>query len=287
MTDFYILFNFYENLLIDIQFIFIGALTLTSGILIPFTAGLSTPFAIAGGAVTISGSSTSFGTAVTEKVRTNKLIKEAQKNIKENEKCFLAMADYLEHEKKLTEALSEILKIDIVKNMIPGIKNFVGKGMKIKNPSERLEYIEKNVLIIIKDLKKDIAETVPQIAVITIVSLLSAIFVSMWHKENQFALEHKALHVKSILEIVSISDEIFDWVGLITGKAAFAKSIVKAATRGTVGALSMAIDGAGIVLTSIEIHKGSPSSHAIKIATAANELEKELEILQEVRDNLD
>lgn len=265
----------------------LGLMTLASAIMIPFSFGLTTPLFIAGCGVTAAGCSASIGTSVTEAVLLNSNVKKAQEIVDEDKKRFEDMNNWLEHAADLDKKLSQLLSINVVKEVAKKVLVLVKKGIRMQSQL-RLNFIEKAFGNIVDYLPQNL-QALPLFAWATVISILVTFFVLLLNSENRLVFDCASLTIRSVAGVASLIDSSMDVLGLTRVFANAAKgagNVAKAVTRGGVAALGIALDVAGIVLTSIDVHKGSLSPEAIKIEEVAEELENEARLLEEVYENV-
>lgn len=236
-----------------------------------------------------AGCATAIGTSITEVVLLKTKVDNAQAIINEDKQLFQEMNSWLDHAAKLEEALSEILKIDIVKDIVDSVKDLVDRGIRMKDDYTRLNYIERGVNAIMTIFPPNLEQAIPVLAVVTIISVLVTVFLLLLNTENRFVFDCASLTIRSIVGVASLADDAFDLArfgSLFTSNAVLAKDLVKAVTRGAVAVLGMALDVAGIALTSVDIHKGSLSPEGVKIAEAADDLKEEAVTLERIYENI-
>lgn len=257
--------------------------------LIPFTAGLSAPVAIAGGITTALGSATSVGTSITEIALLKKKVEEAQEIIKKDKESFEALKQWLTHANDITEALNVVLNIEsgkTIDNVLNVIRNFTTLALTVQSTLQRHT--------IIKTLITATKEILPQEfgharIVANIVGLLAVIALLNNNNPEIFKDVSKTMSVVttglSVMETTASLVQPFiktDAAILQNVGKNFGQISATAVAKGAVAVIGMSIDVASIVLTSIDVHKGSLSEEGQQITEAADKMVQEADMLENV-----
>lgn len=213
-------------------------------------------------------------------------VDKAKELTKKDEEYFKSMSEWLEHATDLQEALSEVLDIDIVKDLTEQVANFVCETKTIMKGSERKAAIEAGINTLMKKLLPKFTPYLREIIeVVNIIAILVAVFLVLQNTKNRLIFDCVALTIKSILGVGSLALGSFNILNLsktLAANAAVAKNLSRAITRGAVAVVGIALDVVGIVFTSVDIHNGSLSPEAEKISEAACSLREEADTLDRV-----
>lgn len=263
---------------------------LASAISIPFTLGLTTPLAIAGGSILAVGCSTSIGTSITEITLLNNKVREAQEIVKKDKDKYEELSRWLTRAQELEKALSEVLNIDIRKDIKDSVIKLINQILKFyeKLSNSKIGAIE-GLQKIFRFLPEPLKTSIPLTSIAPYIFILLAIGLMYLNRENRLVIDLASVAFRGLVGFLSLLDDSKDIAriaGLFTRNTVLANNIGKAVFKGVLSAAGIALDVMGIVMTSIDLSKGSCAPQADKIEKAAEELEKEADLLKEVYENL-
>ncbi|XP_035233899.1 uncharacterized protein LOC118205716 [Stegodyphus dumicola] len=269
----------------------IGGLTVGASFLIPFTGGLSAPIAAAGGIVSLLGGGTSLGTAITECALVSRRIKQAKNILEEDRKKCEWMLIRIQQSEDLQKAINDVMNLDIFKRMVKDLAAIVqetrNKFSKIQGTFYRMQSNQfmKMLMPIMFSIIEEKLGLTPELLKIRIAVFLAIFLVLVIQSDNQNLADISITTLRlsggigaSAVFIKSVDDmSVVLKSGLRNGT--ILAPIRSAVIRGLAVA-GLALDVINLILTSIDLHKGSISEHAKAIEHAADEMEEELRKLE-------
>ncbi|KFM73688.1 hypothetical protein X975_23170, partial [Stegodyphus mimosarum] len=265
----------------------IGGLTVGASFLIPFTGGLSAPVATAGGVVSLLGGGTSFGTAITECALISWRIKQAKNILEEDRKKCEQMLIHIQHSEDLQKTIDAVMKLDIFQRMVKDLAALLQETRnKFSDIQEKFLRMQSNqfmkmLMPIMSSIIEEKLGLAPELLKIRITVFLIIFLVIVMQSDNQNLADISITTLRlsggigaGAVFINSVDDmSVVLKSGLRNGT--ILAPIRSAVIRGLVIA-GVALDVINLILTSIDLHKGSISEHAKAIEHAADEMEKEL-----------
>lgn len=261
---------------------------MASTALTPVTFGITLPLAVAGGTIAVVGSAASIGTSIAEMTTLKGKVQEANAILEQDKESFDVLKMWLTHANDLSEALDRILSMD-EENRVEGIlkilRDFVDVIFSSKNRILRNEMVKSLVKSTIKKLPRELLHST---LTSSLVSLLLTI--ALLYNRNDKIIKDASNTLKVLASVVTAVDFSVDVLhsasAFIESDIAIASNLSKSVTKAAVALFGMSLDMASIVLTSIDVHKGSISTEGQNITGTVDKLREETQILANVHNEL-
>ncbi|KAG8176055.1 hypothetical protein JTE90_006836 [Oedothorax gibbosus] len=265
----------------------LGGLALVA-CLFPPVAIVAAPLAIAGGGAALAGGGVVFGTTLTEYGLIKQKMTGAQNILKDDQDCFMSMTKYFEHTIKFVEAVDAVLGFDVLTTLAKDLKDFTNDVTNWDNRFFR--QLKRTFTTILTTIQIPLASMGLQLVT---VALTIGVIAVLAHCNNCIILDGIILTHRLVFGFLSGLD-----LGVDVGRAlmTFARGgkltadisnqLSRAVFRGVFGGVGLTLDVINIVLTSIDVHKGSFSKQGKMVLNAADQLSKELEVLEKVYNEL-
>lgn len=250
----------------------------------PLTAGLTVPLAIAGGSISVLGSATSVGASITEMAKLKSKIQEANLILEQDKESFVVLKLWLNHANELSDALDKVLAMDgehRIEGLFKILRDFVQLILSSRDRIERNEMVKTLVKSTISKVPRELMHTT---LTTNLVSLL--LIIAILYNRNEKDFENASITLKVIANIVTFMDFSVDVLqsasNFIKTEIAIASNVSKTVTKAAVALFGMSLDMASIILTSMDVHKGSLSSEGQNITKTVERLRQESCILEKV-----
>lgn len=258
----------------------IAAIGLTGG-------SVTVPLMIAGCVVAMTGGSTALGTAIKEVILLKQQIEAVQKLLKREEHCFQNISELLRHTSEYIDSVSEIFNFDVFAEFMDDF----GKLLSILGDSAKKQAKTYVLNTLFNYLTKGLS--VPLTAPTSKVDYrkLAEIFKELiiMHHENHLVFESIVMTARICLQIGrSMADlpgtEVVAALVKATniGSATFRVSMSKAITQGLFAGVGLAIDVTSLILTYIDIHKGSKCPKAEEVRRISEQLDWEFDLVKRI-----
>lgn len=238
---------------------------------------------LAGGGASLVGGGVVAGTSLTKCGLVKQKMKKAKKVLKEDQKAYQAIMKWFERTVDLEEAVEAVVDFQVMKTLATELKDFAN-DFKSKNATRFRETLKK-ILDFILDTNDNLVASVG----IQLTSIILTFCVVVVVSRNCDILDSVILTNCMVLGLMSGLDfgvEVGRGIVMAvkggTVAAGVSSELARATFHGVLGGIGLTLNLINIVLTSIDIHKGSLSKQGTQILNASRKLDDELEFLDKV-----
>ncbi|XP_055925824.1 uncharacterized protein LOC129957515 [Argiope bruennichi] len=257
------------------------------------------PLAIGGGVASGLGGVTVFGSSIAEIVVLKKRLNQAKIIIEDDFEQFQPLRKFFDRSNELMEALNEVIGFDLMDEIHGELKSFYEeyRNRKTEVDSNFINKIKPmiNFLVNLLISKTNLLfQFGPELASMAI-SFVLAMFIAPMHNMVLFdrivLIQRLSVGVLSGLEAgLSLRTAVAGVTArrALQGVPTVAENMPKLFARSfkIFAGIGLALDVSNIILTSIDMKKGSFSEHGKKLKEAADRLQEEFEYVEKVHDTL-
>ncbi|GBN85317.1 hypothetical protein AVEN_180688-1 [Araneus ventricosus] len=264
--------------------------------LLPAAPAIVSPLVVNGGIAAGIGGVSSLGTKAAELILLRQRMEAAKKVLQGDKRAFAYMENWFKHTKELIDAIEDVIGFDVIKQLYEDMDAlFVGikrlNDLKNKSPlwlNAAVKLCVRQMLtgkLFDKYLGHDLSAVI--VTFMFVVGFLS--------RRNRFIfkciVKTKELMSRFYIDIDAVVELARVFAAVSVGASSAIEYIpveaAKEVSLGVFAGLGIAISAANIVLTSIDIKNGSTCKQREEIKKAAEKLQEELDLLEEVRSAVD
>ncbi|GBN37283.1 hypothetical protein AVEN_160867-1 [Araneus ventricosus] len=257
------------------------------------------PLAIGGGVASGLGGATVFGSSIAEVVLLKKRMDQAKVIIEHDSEKFQPLQKFFGRSQELMEALNEVIGFDLMDQIHEELKVFYQeyRSRRIQVDSnffDKVRPIINNLVNLLVSQSNLLVRFGPELASVAISFVLAMFIAPMGNMvlfDRIVLIQRLTVGVLSGLEAgLSLRTAVAGVTArrALQGVPTVAENMPKLFARSfkIFAGIGLALDVSNIILTSIDIHKGSLSEHGKKLKEAADQLQEELEYVEQVHDTL-
>ncbi|CAL1264679.1 unnamed protein product [Larinioides sclopetarius] len=257
------------------------------------------PLAIGGGVASGLGGATVFGSSIAEIVLLKKRMDQAKVIIENDSEKFRPLQKFFDRSNELMEALNEVIGFDLMNKIHEELKVFYQeyRSRKLQVDSNFMDKVRPiinnlvNLLVSHSNLLIRYGPEFTSVAISFVLAMFIAPMGDMVLFDRIVLIQRLTVGVLSGLEAgLSLRTAVAGVAArrALQGVPTVAENMPKLFARSfkIFAGIGLALDVSNIILTSIDIHRGSLSEHGKKLKEAADQLQEELEYVEQVHDTL-
>ncbi|GFU60889.1 uncharacterized protein NPIL_53001 [Nephila pilipes] len=261
------------------------------------------PLLIAGGIAAGVSGTTVLGTSVAEIAFLKKRMTKAKAVLENDKEHFRHLQEWFERSNDLIEAIEKIVGFKIMADVQEELLLFYGQFKSLKNLIEEnfMDRLKPLLTILIAKLLSNgylLAKFGPDLAAVLISFILVMFFIPM---RDSYLCDRLALIQRLTIGVCSGIGAVSNFrtaaVGVMARKAmteavkgapTVAENVPKIAARSirVFAGIGIALDVTSIILTSIDLHKGSLSEQGKELKKVAEQLQEEFDFVEQVYNGL-